>query len=156
MPLGSKSRLSASSSRTLSSGTTTSWWLPERQAALTGTHEPLNFVVVGGGPTGVELAGTLAEVARHSLAHDFREIDPKRTRVLLVEAGPRVLSAYAHDLSRSAEEQLRGLGVDVITSTPVTAITPGRVKLGDTEMQAPVVLGAAGGAAPPLGGLLPA
>ncbi len=128
----------------------------ERQAALTGTHEPLNFVVVGGGPTGVELAGTLAEIARQSLAHDFRHIDPQRTRILLVEAGPRVLTAYAEDLSRSAEEQLRNLGVDVMTSTMVTGIEPGRVKLGDTFLAAPVVLWAAGVAASPLGRLLPA
>ncbi len=128
----------------------------ERQAVLTGTHEPLNFVVVGGGPTGVELAGTLAEVARYSLAHDFRAIDPKRTRILLVEAGPRVLAAYAEDMSRSAEQQLRGLGVDVITGAMVTEIEPGRVKMGDTIIPAAVVLWAAGVAASPLGRALQA
>ncbi len=126
----------------------------ERQAVLTGTHEPLNFIVVGGGPTGVELAGTLAEIARHSLAHDFREIDPKRTRILLVEAGPRVLAAYSEDLSSSAEAQLHRLGVDVLTSTMVTEVGPGHVKLGDTVLPAAVVLWAAGVAASPLGRLL--
>ena len=66
--------------------------LAEREAALTGMHRPLNFVVVGAGPTGVELAGTLAEIARKSLAENFRNIDPAKTRVLLVEAGPSILS----------------------------------------------------------------
>lgn len=67
--------------------------LAEREAALTGHHRPLNFVVVGAGPTGVELAGTLAEIARKSLPEEFRNIQPAKTRVLLVEAGPSVLSA---------------------------------------------------------------
>ncbi len=126
----------------------------ERQAALMGTHEPLNFVVVGGGPTGVELAGTLAEIARYSLAHDFRAIDPKRTRILLVEAGPRVLSQFSEDLSRSAEQQLRKLGVEVMTKVAVTAVEPGRVKIGDSVLSAAVILWAAGVAASPLGRLL--
>ena len=126
----------------------------ERQGATRGRHDPLNFVVVGGGPTGVELAGTLAEIARHSLAHDFRSIDPKNTRILLVEAGPRVLAAYPEDLSRSAEEQLRGLGVEVLTSSPVTALEPGAVRIGDREIPAAVTLWAAGVAASPLGRIL--
>ena len=84
--------------------------LAERQAATGETATPLNFVVVGGGPTGVELAGTLAEIARHALAHEFRSIDPARTHILLIEGGPRVLPAYAEDLSRSAQEQLTSAG----------------------------------------------
>src|SRR5271157_5888066 len=72
--------------------------LAEREAAVTGHHRPLSLVVVGGGPTGVELAGTLAEIARKSLAENFRNIDPAKTRILLVEAGPDVLSAYPADL----------------------------------------------------------
>src|SRR5208283_4342457 len=72
--------------------------LAEREAALTGQHRPLSFVVVGAGPTGVELAGTLAEIARKSLADNFRNIDPAKTRILLIEAGPDVLSAYPPDL----------------------------------------------------------
>jgi len=85
-------------------------------------HAQLNFVVVGGGPTGVELAGTLAEISRQVLANEFRSIDPKRTRIVLLEGGPRVLPAYPEDLSRSAEEQLRHLGVEVQTSTLVTQV----------------------------------
>src|SRR5882762_8658831 len=114
--------------------------LAERQAVSGGVHEPLNFVVVGAGPTGVELAGTLAEISRHVLAHEFRSIDPSRAHILLLEGGPRVLPAYAEDLSRSAEEQLRHLGVDVRTSTLVTRIEPGAVRIGDTRIIAPVIL----------------
>src|SRR5436309_9368082 len=103
--------------------------LAERQRAAGETAAPLNFVVVGGGPTGVELAGTLAEISRHALAHEFRSIDPARTHIVLLEGGPRVLAAYADDLSRSAEEQLKHLGVEVRTSTVVTKIEPGAVCL---------------------------
>jgi NADH dehydrogenase len=125
--------------------------LAERQAAAGETAIPLNFVVVGGGPTGVELAGTLAEIARHALAHEFRSIDPARTHILLLEGGPRVLPAYAEDLSRSAREQLKHLGVEVRTSTMVTQIEPGAVHVGGTRLPATVVLWAAGVAASPLG-----
>jgi len=125
--------------------------LAERHAAAGETAIPLNFVVVGGGPTGVELAGTLAEISRHALAHEFRSIDPARTHILLLEGGPRVLPAYAEDLSRSAQEQLNRLGVEVRTSTVVTRIEPGAVYAGDTRLPATVVLWAAGVAASPLG-----
>jgi NADH dehydrogenase len=125
--------------------------LAERQAVSGISTEPLNFVVVGAGPTGVELAGTLAEISRHVLAHEFRSIDPSRARILLLEGGPRVLPAYAEDLSRSAEEQLRRLGVDVRTRTLVTQIEPGAVRIGGTRIIAPVILWAAGVAASPLG-----
>jgi NADH dehydrogenase len=125
--------------------------LAERQAAAGETESPLNFVVVGGGPTGVKLAGTLAEISRYALAHDFRSIDPARTHILLIEGGPRVLPAYAEDLSRSAEEQLRGLGVEVRTSAMVTQVEAGAVHLGETRLPATVVLWAAGVAASPLG-----
>jgi NADH dehydrogenase len=125
--------------------------LEERQAAAGGTAVPLNFVVVGGGPTGVELAGTLAEIARHALAHEFRSIDPARTHILLVEGGPRILPAYAEDLSRSAQEQLNHLGVEVRTSTTVSQIEPGAVYVGNTRLPATVVLWAAGVAASPIG-----
>jgi len=125
--------------------------LAERQAAEGEGQIPLNFVVVGGGPTGVELAGTLAEIARHVLAHEFVYIDPKQTRIILLEGGPRVLPAYAEDLSRSAEEQLRKLGVDVRTSTMVTSIDADAVCVGETRIPAVVVLWAAGVAASPLG-----
>lgn len=125
--------------------------LAERQAAAGEVSMPLNFVVVGGGPTGVELAGTLAEISRHALAHEFRSIDPSRTHIVLLEGGPRVLAAYAEDLSRSAEDQLKRLGVEVRTSTMVTAVEPGAVDIGSTRLTASVVLWAAGVAASPLG-----
>jgi NADH dehydrogenase len=129
--------------------------LAERQAASSDDkdteHAQLNFVVVGGGPTGVELAGTLAEISRQVLANEFRSIDPKRTRIMLLEGGPRVLPAYPEDLSRSAEEQLRHLGVEVQTSTLVTQVEPGSVHIGKSKLPATVILWAAGVAASPLG-----
>lgn len=125
--------------------------LAERQAATGEKVTPVNFVVVGGGPTGVELAGMLAEISRHALAHDFRSIDPASTHILLVEAGPRLLPAYTDDLSRSAEEQLHQLGVEVRTLTMVTKVEAGAVHLGDTRLPATVILWAAGVAASPLG-----
>jgi NADH:ubiquinone reductase (H+-translocating) len=128
--------------------------LAERQAVALQSTEPLNFVVVGAGPTGVELAGTLAEICRHVLTHEFRSIDPSRARILLLEGGPRVLPAYPEDLSRSAEAQLRRLGVEVRTNALVTSIEAGAVRIGDTRMIAPVILWCAGVAASPLGKML--
>jgi NADH:ubiquinone reductase (H+-translocating) len=125
--------------------------LAERRAAAGESADPLNFVVVGGGPTGVELAGTLAEICRHALANDFRAIDPRRSRIHLIEGGPNVLPAYPEDLSRSALDQLRRLGVEVSTSTMVTKIEPGAIHMGATRMNADVILWAAGVAASPLG-----
>jgi NADH:ubiquinone reductase (H+-translocating) len=125
--------------------------LAERQAASGAGQMPLNFVVVGGGPTGVELAGTLAEIAHRVLADEFVSIDPKTTRIILLEGGPRLLPSYPEDLSRSAEEQLRRLGVEIHTSTMVTGVEPGAVRLGETRLSATVTLWAAGVAASPLG-----
>jgi NADH dehydrogenase len=125
--------------------------LAEREAARGRRQVPLNFVVVGGGPTGVELAGTLSEIARRALADEFISIDPKRTRIILLEGGPRILPTYPEDLSRSAEEQLRGLGVEVHTSTMVTGVEPAAVRMGETRLLAAVTLWAAGVAASPLG-----
>jgi NADH dehydrogenase len=125
--------------------------LAERRAANGEDELPLNFVVVGGGPTGVELAGTLAEIARRVLANEFRSIDPKRTRILLLEGGPRILPAYPEDLSQSAAEQLQRLGVEVHTSTLVTGIEPAEVRIGEARIPAAVILWAAGVAASPLG-----
>ena len=125
--------------------------LAEREAALTGTHRPLNFIVVGAGPTGVELAGTLAEIARKSLPSNFRNIDPAKTRIVLVEAGPSILSAYPEDLRQSAVRQLQHLGVEVRTSSPVTDIRSGEVRIGNDMVPAEVVLWAAGVSASPLG-----
>jgi NADH dehydrogenase len=125
--------------------------LAEREAALTGMHRPLNFVVVGAGPTGVELAGTLAEIARKSLPKNFRHIDPTKTRILLVEAGPSILNSYPEDLQRSAVSQLQHLGVEVITDSPVTEVRSGQVRIGEESVPAEVVLWAAGVSASSLG-----
>jgi len=125
--------------------------LAEREAALTGTHRPLNFIVVGAGPTGVELAGTLVEIARKSLAENFRNIDPAKTHVLLLEAGPSILSAYPEDLRRSAVKQLEYLGVEVRTNSPVGDVRLGQVSVGKEVLPAEVVLWAAGVSASPLG-----
>jgi NADH dehydrogenase len=125
--------------------------LAERRAFEGESSDPLNFVVVGAGPTGVELAGTLAEICRHALAHDFRSIDPRRTHIHLIEGGQHVLPSYPEDLSRSALEQLQRLGVEVITSAMVTRIEPGVIFMGEARMKADVILWAAGVAASPLG-----
>jgi NADH dehydrogenase len=125
--------------------------LAERSARLDSAQEPINFVVVGAGPTGVELAGTLVEIARKVLASDFRSINPARARVILVEAGPRVLAAYPEDLSRSAEAQLKNLGVEVIVNGRVTDIGPDHVQIGDERIPSAVTLWSAGVAASPLG-----
>ena len=125
--------------------------LAERQAVQGQALMPLQFVVVGGGPTGVELAGTLAEIARHAMSHEFRNIKPEQSRILLIEGGPRVLPAYSEDLSSKAEEQLRRLGVEVRTFRVVTRIEPGTVWIGEEKIPAAVVLWAAGVAASPLG-----
>lgn len=125
--------------------------LAERQALAKEPQLPLNFVIVGAGPTGVELAGTLAEIARQVLRQEFRSIDPKRTRIILLEGGPRILPAYAPDLSQSAVRQLEKLGVEVRASALVTKIEPGAVWVGEERIPAAVVLWAAGVAASPLG-----
>jgi NADH dehydrogenase len=125
--------------------------LAERQQVAREGAEPLNFVVVGAGPTGVELAGTLAEICRRVLTHEFRSIDPSRARIVLLEGGPRVLPSYPEDLSRSAERQLHALGVEVRTNSMVTGLEAGVVHVGDQRVVAPVILWAAGVAASPLG-----
>ena len=110
----------------------------------------LTFAIVGAGPTGVELAGTLAEIARHTLRHEFRRIDPHAARVLLLEAGPRVLSSFPESLSEKARKQLERLGVEVHTGTPVGAIDADGVLLGPQRIAARTVLWSAGVAASPL------
>src|ERR1039458_9418606 len=123
----------------------------ENERQTPADKSPLQFVVIGGGPTGVELAGTLAEIAHHAMNHEFRNIDPRQSRILLIEGGPRVLAAYSEELSRKAEAQLRRLGVEVQTSRMVTRIEPGAVWVGNERIPAAVVLWAAGVAASPLG-----
>ena len=110
----------------------------------------LTFVIVGAGPTGVELAGTLAEIARHTLQREFRRIDPTTAKVILVEAGPRVLPAFPEELSASARRQLERLGVIVRTGTPITHVDARGVKIGEEHVAARTVLWAAGVTASPL------
>ena len=117
---------------------------PERRRAL------LTFVIVGGGPTGVELSGAIAEISRHVIVDDFRHIDPREARIVLVEAGPRLLPSYAEESSRRAEAALRARGVEVRTGATVTRVDPEGVFLGETErLAAKTVIWAAGVAASP-------
>jgi NADH dehydrogenase len=128
--------------------------LAERQMVEHGWHPPLNFVVIGGGPTGVELAGAISDIAQLYMRQDFRHIDPRTSRVLLLEGSPRVLSAYPTDLSAKAEAALTRLGVEVHTQTQVTNLGPGWVEAGGNRIEAVVTLWAAGVQASPLGKLL--
>ena len=109
----------------------------------------LTIVIVGGGPTGVEMAGAVVELARKALAADFRTIDPQQTHVLLVEAGPRLLPSFPESLSHHAEQALRSLGVDVRLKQAVTHCAASGVTLGDTSVDAATVVWAAGVTASP-------
>jgi len=128
--------------------------LAERQMQERGWHPPLNFVVIGGGPTGVELAGAISDITKLYMRHDFRHIDPTTARVLLLDTGPRILAAYPPDLSAKAEEQLKQLGVEVHTGTHVTGVGPGWVEAGGQRIEAAVTLWAAGVQASPLGKMI--
>jgi NADH:ubiquinone reductase (H+-translocating) len=125
--------------------------LSERESLLEGMQRPINFVVVGAGPTGVELSGAIAEISQHVLKTDFRGTDPRRARVILLEGGPRVLASYSEDLSAKAQKQLEELGVEVHTGTLVTNLEPGVVHVGDKKIDAAVILWAAGVQASHLG-----
>jgi NADH dehydrogenase len=114
----------------------------------------LNFVIVGAGPTGVELAGTLAEIARHTLKREFRRIDPTTARVMLVEAGPRVLPTFPETLSAAALRQLQSLGVNVSLGRAITQVDADGVTIGSERVSARTVVWAAGVAASPLGTVL--
>jgi NADH dehydrogenase len=118
---------------------------PARQRAL------LTFVVVGGGPTGVELAGALGEMSRFTLARDFRNIDPALARVILIEAGSRILPSFSEPLARRAMRDLEALGVQVWTSSPVTRIDASGVEVGRERIEAATTLWGAGVQASPLG-----
>jgi len=128
--------------------------LAERQMVEHGWHPPLNFVVIGGGPTGVELAGAISDIAQLYMKHDFRHIDPRTSRVLLLDGSPRVLSAYPEDLSAKAEASLKRLGVEVHTHCQVTNVGPGWVEAEGKRIEAVVTLWAAGVEASPLGKML--
>ena len=128
--------------------------LAERQMLEQGWHPPLNFVVIGGGPTGVELAGAISDIAQLYMKHDFRHIDPRKSRVLLLDGGPRLLAAYPEDLSAKAEETLEQLGVEVHTKTQVSGVGPGWVESNGERIDSVVTLWAAGVQASPLGRLL--
>ena len=114
-------------------------------------REFLTFVIVGGGPTGVELAGSLGEISRQILTKDFCHIDPRITRIILIEAGPRILPSFSPELSRRAMRDLEALGVTVWTSMRVTDIGAEGVQLGQEQVRAKTVLWAAGVLASPLG-----
>ncbi len=111
----------------------------------------LTFVVIGGGPTGVELAGTLIEIARYTLRHEFRRVDPAEARVILLEGLDRVLPPYPPDLSEKARQQLEQLGVEVRTRSMVTGVDAEGVTVAGERLQARTVLWGAGVAASPLG-----
>jgi len=110
----------------------------------------LTFVIVGAGPTGVELAGTLAEMARRSIREEFRNIVTSRTRIVLVDAGPTILASFPENLRQVARQSLLRLGVEVVENTPVSAITPDGVQIGDQFLPAGTIVWAAGVAASPL------
>lgn len=116
---------------------------PERRGAL------LTFVIIGAGPTGVELAGTIAELARTTLVGDFRSIDTRESRVVLIEAGPRVLAALTEDLSAYARRALEKLGVEVVLGQPVTGCSAEGVVYGDKTLLAATIIWAAGVQASP-------
>lgn len=126
----------------------------ERRMLETGSHPPLRFVIVGGGPTGVELAGAISDISRLYMTRDFRHIDTKATQVLIVEGSPSVLGMYPRDLQKKAVEQLNALGVQVRCGAHVTDIQPGYVMVGDERIESVCTLWAAGVQASPLGKML--
>jgi NADH dehydrogenase len=132
----------------------TAFELAEREGNAAEQRRLLTFVVVGGGPTGVELAGSLAEISRHALVNDFRRIDPETARIILIEAGSEVLPTYPAPLPAFARRALEKLGVAVWTGSPVTGIEAGRVHVGGDSIEAGTILWAAGVAASSLGASL--
>lgn len=128
--------------------------LAERQMLETGCHPPLNFVIIGGGPTGVELAGAISDIARLYMTRDFRHIDPGTANVLILEGSPHILGAYPEDLQQKAIEQLSELGVKTRTGAHVTEVGEGYVKVGEERIESVCTLWAAGVQASPLGRML--
>lgn len=125
--------------------------LAEREAYLTGVRKHLNFVVVGAGATGVEMAGAIAGIARYALANDFNLIDTKKALVMLLEGGDRVLSTFSPELSERAKKDLEDLGVEVYLNSFVTEVEAGRVKYSDKWINCDVLVWATGVAASHLG-----
>lgn len=123
---------------------------PARRRAL------LTFIIVGGGPTGVEMGGAVAEIAFKVLANDFRSINPRETRIVLIEAGPRLLPSFPEELATKAADALRNIGVEIRTRTSVTSIEGDRVRAGDTVIESATVIWAAGVKASDLAKTLPA
>lgn len=126
----------------------------EREAIAKRSSPPLTFVVIGAGPTGVELAGAIADISKRYMERDFRAIDPAQARIILLEGGPRVLPVYPEDLSASAEKQLTEMGVEVRTNAMVTNVEKGLVTVGKEKIPAAVILWGAGVSASPLGKML--
>src|ERR1700734_4075243 len=128
--------------------------LAEREMVETGVHPELSFVIIGGGPTGVELAGAISDISKLYMRHDFRHIDPSKARVIVIEGAPRILAAYPEDLSKKAVEQLQQLGVEVRAGQSVSDVKPGYVMVGGERRDAVVTLWAAGVQASSLGKML--
>ena len=126
----------------------------EREADEARRTALLTFVIVGGGPTGVELAGAIAEIARMVMVQDFRAIDPREAHIILIEAGPRLLASMPERLSRKAEEALRRRGVEVLTNSLVAQISEEHVRIAGREVRAGTILWAAGVSPSPLGASL--
>ena len=128
--------------------------LAEREVVETGAHPELNFVIIGGGPTGVELAGAISDISKLYMRRDFRHIDTSKARIILIEGSPRILAAYPEDLSKKAVQQLSQLGVEVQTGQSVMDVKPGYVMVGGKRLDAVVTLWAAGVQASPLAKML--